>query len=83
MIADRDQKFTRLTLERPDMKIVFERPLTDVDEMELVETFFTFMIGIGFTPESVYECMDCFLADYAPELMDIHAFDEIDPSQDR
>ena len=65
------------------MKIVFERPITDMDEMELLEGFFTLMIGMGFTPDSVYKCMDSFLVDYAPELIDIHDFDEIDPSQDR
>lgn len=79
MIADRDQKFTRLTLEKPDMKIVFERPFTDVNETELLEGFFTLMIGMGFTPDSVYRCMDSFLVNYAPG----HDLDEIDPSPDR
>ena len=50
-------RFTRLTLEQSDRKIVIERPYEDVNGDDMIHMLETVMVGMTFLPETVYRSM--------------------------
>ena len=67
-----EPKFTRLTLEQSDKKIVWEVPYEDVGGDDLMEAINTVMIGLTFTPDSVIHCMAGFIEGHGQNLYDIY-----------
>lgn len=51
------KKFTKLTLEQDDIKIVWEVPYEDVTTADMMQAIRTLMIGITFSDKSVEEGM--------------------------
>lgn len=52
-----NNRFTRLTLEQSDRKIVIERPYEDVNGDDMVQMLETIMVGMTFLPETIYRSM--------------------------
>jgi len=50
-------RFTRLTLEQSDRKIVIERPYEDVNGDDMIHMLETVMVGMTFLPETIYRSM--------------------------
>lgn len=50
-------RFTRLTLEQSDRKIVIERPYEDVSGDDMLQMLETVMVGMTFLPETIYRSM--------------------------
>lgn len=53
----RDDKFTRITVEQSDRKLVWEVPYEDVSGDEMVEGFASLMYGLTFLPCTITKCM--------------------------
>ena len=60
--------YTRLTLEQPDRKLIFEYPFTDVDGDDMLEAVKMIMIGMGFRPESILASLARYLEEYGQDL---------------
>ena len=48
-----DKKFTRLTLEQADCKIVYELPYEDVTNNDMIQALVTIMTGMTFLPATI------------------------------
>lgn len=72
-----DDKFTRLTLENSEKKIVWEVPYEDIGGDELMEAINTLMIGLTFTPDTVIHCMAGFIEGHGHNLYDVYEHQEI------
>lgn len=64
-------RFTRLTLEQSDRKIVIERPYEDVNGDDMIHMLETVMVGMTFFPETIYRSMK----DRVEELSEIYEKD--------
>ena len=60
-----DKKFTRLTLEQSDLKVVWEVPYEDVNTEDMMNAINTIMIGMTFHESQVYKAMADYLTDKA------------------
>ena len=60
-----DKKFTRLTLEQDDLKIVWEVPYEDVTTADMMQAIRTIMIGMTFSDQSVEEGMANYLYEHS------------------
>lgn len=58
-----ENKFTRLTLEQSDKKITWEVPYEDVTGEDLVQAFYSLMIGMTFLPTTIRQSMQEFVED--------------------
>jgi hypothetical protein len=58
-----ENKFTRLTLEQSDKKITWEVPYEDATGEDLVQAFYSLMIGMTFLPTTVRQSMQEFVED--------------------
>ena len=65
-----EPKFTRLTIEQSDKKVVWEVPYEDVSASDMMEAINTLMIGITFTPETVLHAMAGYLEECGSDLYD-------------
>lgn len=65
------ERFTRLTLEQSDRKIVIERPYEDVNGDDMMQMLETIMVGMTFFPETIYRSMK----DRVEELSEIYEKD--------
>lgn len=64
-----EDRFTRLTLEQSDKKIVWEVPYEDVDGTEdMMQAIYTIMIGMTFTPSTVFASMGNFINEKSKDL---------------
>ena len=64
-------RFTRLTLEQSDRKIVIERPYEDVNGDDMMQMLETIMVGMTFFQETIYRSMK----DRVKELSEIYEKD--------
>ena len=58
-----ENKFTRLTLEQSDKKITWEVPYEDATGEDLVQAFYSLMIGMTFLPTTIRQSMQEFVED--------------------
>jgi hypothetical protein len=58
-----ENKFTRLTLEQSDKKITWEVPYEDATGEDLVQAFYSLMIGMTFLPTTIRQSMKEFVED--------------------
>lgn len=65
---NKEERFTRLTIEQTNKKIVWEVPYEDVGGDELMHAINTLMIGMTFSPETVLQSMAGFLEEYGEEI---------------
>jgi len=72
MSWDEDKKFTRLTVEQSNKKIVWEVPYEDVDGEDMMAAINTLMVGMTFHPNTVLHCMAGFLQTYGCDLYDVY-----------
>lgn len=64
-----EDRFTRLTLEQSDKKIVWEVPYEDVDGTDdMMQAIYTIMIGMTFTPSTVFASMGNFINEKSKDL---------------
>lgn len=66
-----NEKFTRLTVEQPDCKIVYELSTDDVNTDDLLQGLKTLMIGMSFSENTIYKGMVDFLADNCADKYEI------------
>ena len=62
-------KFTKLTIENSDNKIVWETPYEDVLIEDLIHAFVTGCIGLTWLPTTVYQGMLEYLEEHASDLL--------------
>ena len=60
-------KFTRLTLEQDDLKIVWEVPYKDVTGDDMMQAIRTIMIGMSFSDNTVESSMATYLDNHSNE----------------
>ena len=72
------EKFTRLTLEQRDKKLVWEMPYEDVGADELLHAFNTLLIGFTWHQNTIYNAMVGYLQEHASDLYDIYEHQEIE-----
>ena len=64
-----EDRFTRLTLEQSDKKIVWEVPYEDVDGTDdMMQAIYTIMIGMTFTPSTIFASMGNFINEKSKDL---------------
>lgn len=74
-----EDKFTRLTLEQSDKKIVWEVPYEDVDGVDdMMQAIYTIMIGMTFGSDTIYSVMASYLNEHARHLFHITEINEGD-----
>lgn len=66
-----NEKFTRLTVEQPDCKIVYELSTDDVNTDDLLQGLKTLMIGMSFSENTIYKGMVDFLSDNCADKYEI------------
>ena len=59
------QKFTKLTLEQPDLKVIWEIPYDDVSGDDMMQAIRTIMIGMTFNEHTIESSMARYLQDHA------------------
>lgn len=69
-----EQKFTRLTLEQGDIKIVWEVPYDDVTGDDMMQAIRTIMIGMAFCEDTIETSMASYLYQYS----DMFQIQEVD-----
>lgn len=62
-----ENKFTRLTLEQNDRKIVWEIPYNDPNGEDMMEAIHTIMIGMTFSDKSVESSMVDYINEHSDE----------------
>jgi phosphotransferase system IIB component len=67
-----DYKFTRLTLEQRDKKLVWEMPYEDIGADDLIHALNTLLIGFTFHQNTIYNAMAEYLQEHASNLYDIY-----------
>ena len=67
-----DYKFTRLTLEQRDKKLVWEMPYEDIGADDLIHALNTLLIGFTFYQNTIYNAMAEYLQEHASNLYDIY-----------
>lgn len=65
------EKFTRLTLEQSDIKIIWEIPYEDVNYEDMMNAIKTIMIGMTYHESQVYAAMANYLNDKAYEKYEV------------
>ncbi|MBQ3414863.1 MAG: hypothetical protein IJH39_05855 [Clostridia bacterium] len=75
---DEDKKFTRLTVEQSNKKIIWEVPYEDVSGDDMMQAINTLMIGMTFHPDTVLYSMAGFLEEYGHNLYDVYEHQEED-----
>ena len=71
------EKFTRLTLEQSDKKVVWEVPYEDVDGVDdMMQAIYTIMIGMTFGSDTIYSAMASYLNERARHLFNITEISE-------
>ena len=68
---DDKPKFTRLTLEQGDQKVVWEVPYEDVNGEDMVQALKTVMIGMTFYESSFYNALANYLEEYAGDQYEV------------
>ena len=71
-----DNKFTRLTLEQSDRKLVWEMPYEDVGADDLLHAFNTLLIGFTWHQKTIYDAMAGYLQEHASDLYDVYDHEE-------
>ena len=71
-----DEKFTRLTLEQSDRKLVWEMPYEDVGADELLHAFNTLLIGFTWHQKTIYDVMAGYLQEHAYDFYDVYDHQE-------
>lgn len=66
-----ENKFTRLTLEQSDKKVVWEIPFEDVSAEDMFDALKTVMIGMTFHPDTFLHGMASYLSEWGSELYDV------------
>ena len=66
-----DNKFTRLTLEQSDLKLIWEVPYEDVNYEDMMEAIKTIMIGMTFHESQVYAAMANYLNNKASDKYEV------------
>jgi hypothetical protein len=61
---DREEKFTRLTLDQKDLHIVWEVPYDDVSGDDMLNAIRTIMIGMTFSDLGIEKTMADYLRDH-------------------
>lgn len=62
-----EKRFTRLTLEQNDCKVVWEVPYDDVSGEDMMQAIRTIMIGMTFSDKSVESSMANYLQEHSDE----------------
>lgn len=81
-MMEENKKFTRLTIEQPDFKVIWEKPYEDVDIYEMLDAFNTLMLGITFTQKTVYSGMANWLNEHADEYYIVYDVNNCDKESD-
>lgn len=68
---DEEPKFTRLTLEQNDKKIVWEVPFDDVSGEDMMDAIKTIMIGMTFHPDTIINSMASYVNEWGRNLYDV------------
>ena len=58
-------RFTRLTLEQPGKKLVWEVPREDVSGVDMCNALKTILVGMGFLPQYINSVFANYLDEYA------------------
>lgn len=66
-----NEKFTRLTVEQQDCKIVYELSYDDINTEDLLQGLKTLMIGMSFSENTIYKGMVDFLSDNCADKYEI------------
>lgn len=72
-------KFTRLTLEQNNLKVIWEVPYDDVNGEDMMQAIRTIMIGMAFSDLSVESSMASYLQEHSDEyevLLKSHPIEE-------
>ena len=77
-----DYKYTKLTLEQRDKKLVWEMPYEDVSADDLLHAFNTLLIGFTWHQKTIYDVMAAYLQEHASDLYDIYEHQEISDDED-
>ncbi len=64
-------KFTRLTIEQSNLKVVWEVPYEDVSGCDMVDALKTLMVGMTFSLDSIPDIFADWLKEYAPDKYEI------------
>ena len=64
-------KFTRLTLEQSDLKLIYEVPFEDVDGNDLIHAMATIMKGMTFHDKGIYVSLAEYLKENADDMYDV------------
>lgn len=67
-----EPKFTRLTLESPNEKIVYELPHEDVSGEDMMQAIATIMFGMTFPVGAIYHSMADYLAEHAEDEYEVN-----------
>lgn len=62
-----EKQITRLTLENYDYKVSWEVPYSDSQVQDLCQAFYSLLIGVTYSPETVLEGMKSFAEERLPE----------------
>lgn len=73
-----NNRFTRLTVEQPDLKVVWEVPYEDVSGGDMVNALKTLMIGMTFSLNSIPDIFADWLREYAADKYEIIEKNEIE-----
>ena len=65
------KKFTRLTLEQNDLKLVWEVPYKDVTGEDMLQAIYTLMVGMTFNEKIIFNSMANFLMENAYDIFEI------------
>jgi hypothetical protein len=65
------KKFTRLTLEQNDLKLVWEVPYKDVTGEDMLQAIYTLMVGMTFNEKTIFNSMANFLMENAYDIFEI------------
>lgn len=66
-----NEKFTRLTVEQQDCKIIYELSYDDINTEDLLQGLKTLMIGMSFSENTIYKGMVDFLSDNCADKYEI------------
>lgn len=66
-----NKNFTKITLEQPDLKVIWEVPYEDVNGKDIMNAIRTIMVGMTFSEKSVYDSMADYLKEKAFDLYEI------------
>ena len=62
-----EKKFTRLTLEQDDLKVIWEVPYNDVTGEDMMQAIRTIMVGMTFSDNTVESSMADYINEHSNE----------------